>query len=244
VLARLRKQRFFSLAELNQAIRQLLEELNDRPMRRIGASRRELFDRVEKSALLPLPAQPYVHAKWKPCRAGIDYHVDINRHYYSVPSRLIRQPLEARITETTVEIFHRGERVAMHVRSYQRARATTVREHMPSAHRRYADWTPARLRGYAADVGISTAALVEVILTSKPHPEQGFRACVGILRLARHYGRERLERAATRALEIGARSYSSVASILKNGLDRQPASAAPAGSTIVHRNIRGPRYYQ
>ena len=195
VLARLRHRRFFSLAELNGAIRGLVAELNNRPMRHLGASRRALFEAIERPALLPLPAEPYAYAEWRRCRAGLDYHVEVYGHFYSVPHRLMREAIEARITDQTVELFHHGNRVASHVRNPRQHRHTTISEHMPSAHRRYAEWTPARLLREAEAVGPATVALVERILATKPHPEQGFRACLGILRLARGYGPERLEAA-------------------------------------------------
>jgi transposase len=244
VLARLRHRRFFSLAELNAAIRELIDELNTRAMRRIDSSRRALFDAIERPALQPLPAEPFEYAEWKRCRAGLDYHIEVHGHWYSVPHRLIREAVEARITDRTVEIFHRGARVAVHVRSPLRHRHTTVPEHMPSAHRRYADWTPARLRREADRIGPAAAGLVELILTTKPHPEQGFRACLGILRLVRSYGAERVEAACQRGIDIGARTYSSIVSILRNNLDRayrpQPVPDLPP---VQHGNIRGGGYY-
>ena len=244
VLARLRHRRFFSLAELNGAIRELIADLNDRPMRHLGASRRALFDALDRSALLPLPAEPYVYAEWRRCRAGLDYHVEVHGNFYSVPYRLMREPIEARVTDQTVELFHRGVRVAAHLRSPRQNRHTTIPEHMPSAHRRYADWTPTRLLRDAAAVGPATIALVERILTSKPHPEQGFRACLGILRLVRGYGPERLEAACQRGMDIGARSYGSVQSILRNGLDRAyRPEPVPDELPLQHGNIRGSGYY-
>ena len=185
VLARLRHRRFFSLAELNGAIRELVADLNDRPMRHLGTTRRALFEALDRPALLPLPAEPYVYAEWRRCRAGLDYHVEVHGHFYSVPYRLMRETIEARITDQSVELFHGGVRVAAHLRNPRQHRHTTVPEHMPSAHRRHADWTPTRLLREAAAIGPATIALVERILTTKPHPEQGFRACLGILRLAR-----------------------------------------------------------
>jgi transposase len=244
VLARLRHQRFFSLAELNAAIRALMADLNERPMRHLGASRRALFERLEQPALLRLPSEPYVYAEWRRCRAGLDYHVEVHGHFYSVPYRLMRETIEARITDQTIELFHGGVRVAAHQRSPRQHRHTTIPEHMPSAHRRYADWTPTRLLREAATIGPATIALVERILTAKPHPEQGFRACLGILRLVRGYGPERLEAACQRGLEIGARSYGSVQSILRNGLNRAyRAEPVPDELPLEHGNIRGSRYY-
>jgi transposase len=245
ILARLRNQRFFSLAALNAAIATLLVDLNARPMRKLGVSRRQLFEQLDQPALSPLPAESYVYAEWRIRRVSLDYHVDVDGHYYSVPHRLLREQVEARITARTVEVFHKGERVAVHVRSGARGRHTTLAEHMPQAHRRHAEWTIERIGRDAAAVGTATAALTALILESKPHPEQGFRACLGILRLVRSYGRERVEAACGRGLEIGARSYGSVQSILQHGLDRQaPAPSARTGELpLIHPNIRGPNYY-
>jgi transposase len=243
IIAKLRNRQFFSLAALNEAIAELVAQINTRASRHLGASRRALFDDLERLALKPLPAEPYVFAEWKECRVGLDYHVEIDKHYYSVPHQLLREKVWARITARTVEVFHRGKRVAAHVRSSSNRKHTTVREHMPSSHRRYADWTPEGIRRHAGEIGRNTSALVETILQERTHPEQGFRACVGILRLAKTYGRERLEAACSRALEIGARSYSSVNSILKNNLDRQRPAMPADGPAIAHDNIRGPTYF-
>src|SRR5262252_8945214 len=243
VIAKLRNRRFFSLVELNAAIRELVTQLNDRVTRHLGTSRRALFDEIERPALKKLPVEPYLYAEWKECRVGLDYHVEIEKHYYSVPHQLLREKVWARITARTIEVFHRGNRVAAHMRSSSDRRHTTVREHMPSSHRRYADWTPERIRRQAGAIGRHTSALVEIILRERTHPEQGFRACIGILRLAKTYGRERLEAACCRALEIGARSYSSVNSILKNSLDRRQPATPADGPAIAHDNIRGPTYF-
>jgi transposase len=243
IIAKLRNQQFFSLTDLNAAIRDCVTQLNDRHSRHLGTSRRALFEGLERSALKPLPAERYVFAEWKECKVGIDYHVEIDKHYYSVPHHLLREKVWVRITTRTIEVFCRGMRVAAHVRSSSNREHTTVREHMPSSHRRYADWTPERLRQQAGEIGSSTSALVETILRERAHPEQGFRACVGILRLAKSYGRERLEAACCRALEIGARSYTSVNSILKNNLDRKRPATPADGPVIVHDNIRGPTYF-
>jgi transposase len=242
ILARLRHQRFFSLAELNAAIRTLLDDVNDRPMRGWGTSRRALFEELDRPALVSLPSLPYEYAEWKRCRVNFDYHIEIAKHYYSVPHQLIRQEVEARITTTTVEIFHRGTRVASHRRSLRLHRPTTVAEHMPSSHRRYRDWTHERIRREAAVVGPDAAVLIDVILRSRPHPEQGFRSCIAILRLVKRYGAERVEAACARALVLGTRSYSSVAAILKNRREHAPAAPAEP-SLLIHENICGPGYY-
>ena len=244
VLARLRNRRFFSLSELNAAIRAQIDDLNARTMRRLGVSRRALFETVEQPALLALPAEPYAYAEWRRCRVGIDYHVEVHGHWYSAPHRFAREVVDARLTEQAVELFHRGTRIASHVRSPLPHRHSTTPDHMPSAHRRYAEWTPARLLREATAVGPATAGLVQLILQAKPHPEQGFRACLGILRLVRGYGAERVEAACQRGIDIGARTYGSIVSILRNNLDRahrpQPVPDAPP---VQHGNIRGGRYY-
>jgi transposase len=243
VIAKLRKRTFFSLAELNAAIRECVEWINNRVTRHLGASRRSLFEQVERSALKVLPAEDYVFAYWKQCRAGIDYHVEIDKHYYSVPYTLIRQELWASYTATTVEVFHRGKRVAVHRRGAPNRGHTTLPEHMPSSHRRYADWTPERIKREAAEIGPNAAALVDIILREKRHPEQGYRSCRGIVKLVGRFPRERVEAACERALVIGTRSFSSVKSILDTKLDRKRPEKAAEGPAIVHDNIRGPTFY-
>lgn len=241
ILARLRNRRFFSLAELNQALRELTDQLNDRPMRGWGATRRALYEQVDRPALLALPPMPYEYADWKRCRVNLDYHVEIDKHFYSVPYRLLRAEVEVRVTAGAVEIFHRGKLVATHLRSLRAYRPTTVPDHMPSSHRRYRDWTHERILREAAATGPDTAALVEIILRSRPHPEQGFRSCIGILHLAKRYDADRLDAACARALALGTRSYSSVAAILKNAQEKRPREPEPP--SLLHENIRGPGYY-
>jgi transposase len=245
-LARLRHRRFYSLAELNAAIGELLKRLNEeRPIRRLGVTRRQLLEELDRPALKPLPIEPYVLAEWRVRRVGIDYHVEVERHFYSVPYRFARAEVEVRLTGRTVEMFVKGERIAVHMRSSGNGKHTTIADHMPSSHRRYADWTIGRIRRDAALIGPATAALCDLILEQRPHPEQGFRSCLGILRLARPFGVARLEAAATRAIEIGALTYGSVRSILDHKLDRHAAHKRPAdGAPIFHPNIRGSRYYQ
>ena len=244
VLAKLRNRRFFSLAELNAAIRDCVAAINAKIMRRVGKSRHELLETLDRPALNPLPTTPYSYAEWKRARVAPDYHIEIADHYYSVPSKLIRETVEARITSATVEIFHKGQRVASHAFSPVRSRHTTITEHMPSAHRRYAEWTPARMMSEAAKIGPATVALFEAIMKAKPHPEQGFRSCLGIVGLARSYGVTRLEAASRRGNDIGATTYGSIKSILQNGLDKAYAnSKAPDAPPIRHANIRGRGYY-
>src|SRR3954469_5040230 len=244
LLGRLRHRRFYSLAELNTAIGELLRQLNDeRPIRRLGVTRRALFEELDRPNLNSLPAQPYCFAKWRLRRGGVDYHVELEGHFYSVPYRFARSEVEVRLTPRAVEIFLKGERIAAHLRASGNHRHTTVSEHMPSSHRREAGWAVERIRREAASIAPATAALCELILERRPHPEQGFRACLGILRLVRPFGADRLEAAATRAIEIGTLTYGSVRSILDNKLDRQAAHSRPAhAAPVLHPNIRGPRY--
>lgn len=245
ILGRLRHQRFYSLEELNTAIRSLLVRVNDElPIRRLGVTRRHLLEELDRPALKPLPVEPYVFAEWRIRRVGIDYHVDVERHYYSVPHRFAKEQVEARLTARTIEIFVKGERVAAHMRGSGNGKHTTVPEHMPASHRRYAGWTIERIRRDTAAIGPSVAALCALILEERSHPEQGFRACLGIVRLVKAFGQERVEAAAARALEIGARTFGSVKSILDNNLDRRPARERPTDAPpILHPNIRGPRDY-
>jgi transposase len=247
ILARLRNERFFSLDALNTRIWELLEELNARKMRVYGASRRELFERVEKSALLALPSERFTYAEWKRARVNrLDYHVEVEGHYYSAPHELTGEQVEARITATTVELYRGGERITSHLRSQARGRHTTKSEHMPKAHQKHAEWTPSRITQWASTIGPRTKELVEAILAERPHPEMGYRSCLGILRLGKKYGPERLEAACARAVAVKARSYRHVDSILKRGLDRQPlleTNAQPHRVLGEHENVRGRDYY-
>jgi transposase len=245
ILARLRHQTFFSLTALNAAIWQELEALNARPIRRLGVSREELYERLDRPALKPLPSQPYELALWSQGRAGIDYHLEVEHNLYSVPHQLMKEPLEARMTLTTVEILFRSRRVASHPRLFGRGQYSTQTEHMPAAHRAHLEWTPSRLVRWAEQTGPAAAALVTAILESRPHPEQGYRACLGLMRLGKSFGAERLEAAAARALHLRAYSYRTVKNILAAGTDRLPlepeATAAPVPG---HENVRGAAYYQ
>ncbi len=245
ILARLRNQTFFSLAELNQAIAALLIDLNGRPFKKLPGSRHALFATLDLPALGPLPATPYQYAEWKRARVNIDYHIDIEGHYYSVPYALVKHQLDVRCSEHVIEVFHQGKRVASHPRSRLKGRHTTVAAHMPKAHRQYAEWTPTRLIRWAAGSGVATARVVETILAARVHPQQGFRSCLGMMRLGKSYGTERLEAACRRALTIGACSYKSIESILKNELDTRPLPEPPQPSAPApsHDNIRGPTYY-
>jgi transposase len=244
IVARLRHHTFFALAAVNAAIRELLPAFNAHPFKKLPGSRQSLFATLDRPALPPLPAQPYEYAEWKRARVNIDYHVEVEGHYYSGPYALVKHQLEVRVSARVVELFHTGTRVASHLRSHLKGRHSTVAAHMPTAHRHYVEWTPQRLIRWAADSGAATAQVVETILASRPHPQQGFRSCLGIMRLGKSYGTERLEAACHRALTIGACSYKSIESILKNGLDRTPLPGRPpAPASFRHANIRGPEYY-
>lgn len=243
ILARLRNRQFFSIAEVNAAIRPLLDRLNDKVSRHLGASRRHLFAQLDQPALKPLPVAPYVYAEWKKCRAGLDYHVAIGKHYYSVPYQLLKKELWARITARTVEVFHAGQRVASHVRTSGNGQHSTQRDHMPAHHKFREDWTPQRIRARAARIGPNVAIFAEVVMRDRKHPEQGYRTCLGVIRLADKFGPGRLDAACRRALEINARTYSSLQSILKNGLDSKPRARATEEPAITHPNIRGADYF-
>jgi transposase len=246
ILARLRNVQSFSLAELNAHIRQRLDQMNDRPMRAYGKSRRQLFEELDRPALRPLPAVPYLYAQWKKARVNIDCHVELGGHYYSAPYLLLQQLVELRYTESTVEILHEGKRVALHRRGYERGRHTTIAEHLPHGHQEHLKWSADRLLEWARTVGPMAQALCDRILQSKAHPEQGYRSCLGLLRLSKRYGKDRLEAACQRALGTGAAYYRSVKNILEHNLDREPCfddSQTRAASVAVHENVRGPEYY-
>jgi transposase len=245
ILAALRNRTFFSLTELNTAIRELLDKLNNRPFKKLPGSRMSRFLEIDKPALRPLPAVAFEYAEWKiRKRPGIDYHIEVDDHYYSVPYQLRNEYLDVRLTESSVEAFFRSKRVASHIRSYAKGRYTTVADHMPKAHRDYAEWTPDRVIRWAKETGTSTADLVTAILAKNLHPQQGFRSALGIITLAKKYGKDRVEAACKRALVIGGTSYKSVKSILETGLDKKPLpQSRPTSQTITHSNIRGREYY-
>ena len=243
VVAALRHRRFFSLLDLNQAIRELLDKLNHRPFRKRPGCRASLFAELDRPALAALPAERFQLHHWTQARVNIDYHVQFDLHFYSVPYPLTGQLVEIRSTATTIEIFHRGQRVASHARSPQPYRATTVNEHRPKSHQQHLAWPPSRLLRWAQSVGPATAQLFAEILQSKPHPEMGYRSCLGILRLGTRYSNQRLEAASRRAVSTGACSYHSVKSILERSLDRQPLEAPPPSAPLAHENLRGALYF-
>ncbi len=243
ILARLRHQRFFSLDELNDAIRPLLTDLNRHPFQRLPGSRQSVFETVDRPALKPLPTTRYAFAEWKRATVGIDYHVEVDRHYYSVPYRYARQSVDVRFTATTVELFHRGERLASHLRSRIPGGHTTVAAHLAPAHQVVAGWNTQRFLDWAAQIGPQTQTVIERVLQARPHPQQGYRTALGILRLAKAYGNERLEVACQRATRFQTLTYRSLASILKHGLDRQSTTPTQTPLPLQHANVRGPAYY-
>lgn len=246
ILARLRDHTFFSLSELNEAIAVHLEKLNNQPFQKLSGCRRSQFEILDKPALKPLPAQHYQYAEWKEARVHIDYHVEVEKHYYSVPHQLVKKQLSVRITENTIECFHKGQRVASHQRSQLKGKHTTNDAHMPKKHRRYAQWTPERLQSWAAQTGPETEAVVRRVLSTRRHPEQSYRSCLGIMRLGKGYGHARLENACRRALYTDTCSYRSIESILKHNLDQQPLPDLEPDTVLpdCHENLRGPSYFE
>ena len=244
ILARLRHRQFFSLAELNQAIATLLPALNERPFQGRRESRRDLFETLDQPALKPLPDDDYEFAQWRRAKPGIDYHVQVGKRFYSVPHALVGQWLDLRITANTLEVMHKGKRVASHARQAP-GRYSTQPEHMPKSHRAHRDWSPGRFMNWAADIGPCTLQVVKQQLQDRPHPEHGYRACLGLLNLSRRYDRQRLEKACERALAIHSASYQSITSILKQGLDQQPLEAVDDSQQDLplHTNVRGAGYY-
>ncbi|MES2355927.1 MAG: IS21 family transposase [Pseudomonadota bacterium] len=246
ILAALRHRKFFSLDELNQAIRELLNRLNAKPFKKLPGSRISAFESLDKPALKPLPAHRYEYAQWKKARVSIDYHLEFEGHFYSVPHRLVGKEVELRITANIVECLYKNQRVASHARSHRRGAHTTVAEHMPKAHRAHMQWTPGKLLNWAITIGPATRDIVQHQLTQKPHPEMGYRACLGLLSLARKFGNDRLEAACKRAIVIHSPTRKSVVSILKAGLDQVPANNQTSTTEPLlppHSNVRGAKYY-
>jgi transposase len=246
ILACLRNHKFYSLSELNVAIRELLEKLNNRKMKKLDRSRKEMFEEVDKPAALSLPlsGQRYEYADWKKCMVNIDYHIEIEDNFYSVRYQLIHQPVDVRITERMIEVFHRGRRETSHIRSYQVNYHSTYQEHMPEAHRQYLDQTPSKMIAWAETVGPHTVELIKKIFESRRYIQQSYRSCLGIRRLEGHYSRPRLENACRRAVRYQLYSYRSIKAILSGGLDNRPDSVnQPEQISPVHENIRGGGYY-
>ncbi len=241
ILARLRNQKFFSLAALNKAIRSLLKELNQKEMKHLGKSRQALFELLDQPALRRLPASRYEYAVWKKARVSMDYHIEFEKHYYSVPHTLLREYVYIRATERTVEIFFKGQRVALHPHARGIGGHTTLTEHMPPSHQYYSEWSSERFIRWAEAIGSDTARLIQIVLNSRSHPQQAFRACMGILNFNKTHGPERLETACQYALAHEIHTYRGVKNILDNQLDR---SSPPQMSLLLsHPNIRGKDYY-
>ena len=243
IMAALRNRTFFSIGELNAAMKQLLKEINERPLKEIGLSRRQLFESIEKPVLRPLPSHPYSFALWKMAKVSFDYHIQVEGHYYSVPYHLIGKRVYVKISRDQVEVYHKGKRVAVHIRSRVKGSHTTWEEHMPVSHRLYKK-SPRDLIKEATRLGPCVGELSEAIMEAKDHPIQGYRAIMGIIRLARAYPKDRLEAACARALAVKGYSYRSVKSILEKGLDRLPITRQKTFAAIDHSNIRGASYYQ
>jgi transposase len=249
ILARLRNRQFFSLHELNAAIAELLVDLNRRPFKKLPGCRAEAFESIDRPAMKPLPPTRYEYAEWVKAKVGIDYHAEADEHYYSIPHALVGQHVRLRVTDSTVECFFKGKRIASHVRSRLKGKHTTLPEHMPSAHRKHMKWTPGRLLNWGQKIGPGTRAVVQWQLENRPHPEQGYRACLGLLNLAKTYGEERLDAACRRALAIGSPTRKRIIAILKANLDQHPdlfpaTDTAAATASRTHANVRGADYFR
>jgi transposase len=245
ILAVLRHRRFYRLEDLNRAIAELLTRLNDRVMRHVKQSRRQLYERLDRPALKALPAHAYEYAEWKQVGVNIDYHVSFDDHFYSVPYTLVGESVWCRATGRTIELIHQGKRITSHVRSFVKYDYSTHPEHRPASHRAHLEWTPSRLIDWGRSIGIHTAAVIEHVIRSKPHPEQGYRSALGILRLSRAAGAGRLELACARALDIRSPHYRTIKTMLKQRMESVTAgeSAAESSATLGAANVRGPRYY-
>ena len=248
ILARIRNETFFSLEALNERIAQLLKELNVRPMKGYGgASRLELFEQIDRPELSPLPSEYFEYCTWEKARVNLDYHIDVDNHYYSVPYILVHERVEARVTARTVEVFHVGRRVALHARSYVSYKPTTEPTHLPADHRAWLQADPGEIKQWAKSVGPCTEAMVDRILSSNRYPEQCWRSARGLKRIGQKYGAERTEAACAKALRFGARSYKPVERMLKHGLEQRPLpedqQESSAHEVIEHDNVRGAQYF-
>lgn len=244
ILAKLRHHTFVGLGELNAAIKELLISLNHRPFKKLPGTRASQFEAIDKPALKALPNHPYEFAIFSKARVHVDYHVEVDNHYYSVPHQLLKQLVDVRLTINTVELFHNGQRVATHIRSSLKGKPTTLDEHMPTSHQKYSQWNPGRFLNWALDIGPSTRDVIHYSLNRLAHPEQSYRTCFGILSLAKRYSKERLEAACYRALAIGSPRRHSILSILEKKLDQQPLNQAEIPPVKFHENIRGATHYQ
>lgn len=252
ILARLRNRTFFSLPELNAAIAELLVRLNNRPFKKLPGTRASAFRDIDLPAMKPLPVQPYEYADFKKARVhSLDYHVEVDGHYYSCPYQIKGQPVLVRMTAYVIECFFKGRRVAAHARSHVRGKQTTLPEHMPEAHKRHAQWSPGRLEAWAAKIGVGTHQVIKRNLESRPHPEQSYRVCLGLMNLAKTFGEQRLEAACRRALSSGGDiTHKRIKGILRSNLDQHPdlfsdlAPPAPSTSSRIHANVRGADYFR
>jgi transposase len=251
ILADLRDRQFFSLVEANLSVRTHLGALNNKPFQKLPGCRRTAFEQLDKPALSPLPQHPYTLATWKKAKVNVDYHIEVGGHYYSVPHKLIRQQVDIRMAQHTIEVFHHGIRVALHQRAPDlpryKGKHTTVSEHMPESHQRQNHWTPERLLAWAKSIGENTGTVFEQIMASRKHPEQGVRSCLGIQRLSKLFGNQRLEAACKRAVHYRSYSYKSIQAILQNGYDHKPlpeAQPKETTTTLNHENVRGADYYK
>ena len=244
ILAALRHRTFFSLAEANQAIRELLIRLNQKPFKKIPGSRLERFLALDKPAARPLSVPPYEYADWLKARVNVDVHIEVDGHFYSVPYSLVREQVDVRLTRTTVEVLFKNRRVASHLRSFQKGRYTTRPEHLPPPHQHYLAWTPERILRWTEKIGPYTANVAREILKANTYPEQGFRACLGLIRLGDRFSHDRLEAACQRATRIKQYRYKTIKSILTSGLDRQSLIPIPEPPIRLHPHIRGKDYYQ
>jgi transposase len=244
ILARLRHRRFTTVYEVDRAIAELLPLLNNRPFQKLPGSRASVFAEIDRPALLPLPAHRYELARFKTVKVNIDYHVEVDYHRYSVPHPFVGQELDARLTAHAVELLLRGQRIASHVRSNRRGGFTTLPEHMPAAHRAHLEWSPQRLIAWGARIGVATGEVVRRLLAERKHPEHGYRACLGLLSLAKRFGTARLEAACERALALGAFQYRHVRDVLLNNRDRIAPGTSADWTAPAHENVRGPGYYR
>jgi transposase len=246
ILARLRNRSFRSLSALNEAIQQLIEIYNEKPFQKRPGSRRSEYEEIDRPALKPIPSSRYSYGEWKKARTNVDYHIEVDRHYYSIPYKHHGKTLDVRISRYIIEAFYKGVRIMSHQRLHGRQRYATSREHMPPNHRWVAEWSPERFLTWGGDIGEHTRALIADVLSRKSPVQQTYRTCLGILTLAKRYGKQRLERASHRTLKYGVTNYQSVKSILDKGLDRLAIDGEAEDETPepIHEQIRGPAYYK
>jgi transposase len=242
IMMRLRHQTFHTFKELNLAIRELMNDLNQRKMKQYGASRKTLFDKLDKPALKPLPKQRYQYTETKRAKVGPDYHIEYRRHYYSVPHQLVGHHVELEASNRLVQIYHQGNLVAQHPRSQRERGNSTQPEHMPSNHQ-HQKWSPGRLLNWGANIGPATREVVNKMLNSKPHPEQSYRSCLGLLNLSKVHSESRLEQACKDALMLTKPNYTFINNLLKNNREGQLSKDNTSTPNLVHSNVRGPNCY-